>query len=201
MQFHTIVALLAAGLAPAHVQAAAIPATNSSSLVLYHTRILDVGTLEYWGIPQPEGAISVASVNNDFDWDAGWGDSEKYDPAAFVSARGIIQPRCGSNQVHCANSNLAHAPACSKLYSTLFKNPRGGIDPNVRGVLYNGDGGSCVFSWHHHVPNMQNGFLLSAAEKMAWGCAGNVGISAYATDVSLNGVCTVQCLSSARNCF
>jgi hypothetical protein len=71
---------------------------SNRSLVLYHTRILDVGTLEYWGIPQPQGAASFASVANAFDWDAGWGDSEveTYAPAP-------IQARCGSNQHHCAD--------------------------------------------------------------------------------------------------
>lgn len=197
MQLNTIAVLFATLV---HVQAAAIPATNSSSLVLYHTRILDDGgTLEYWGIPLAEGGIS-AQAANDFDWDAGWGGSETYASPAFDSARGV-QARCGSNQVHCSNSNLAYATACGKLFSSLSNNPKGVINPNVRGIIYVGDGGNCVFSWHHHVPGIQNSDLISAASAMIWRCARNVGLSAYATDVNLHGVCTVQCMSSARSCF
>jgi hypothetical protein len=184
----------------AQVHAAAIPATNASSLVLYHTRILDVGTLEYWGIPQLQGAASVASVANAFDWDAGWGNSEV---EAYAPAPAPIQARCGSNQYHCADSNLADASVCASLISVFAKNRRGGIDPNVRGVLhYNNDGGSCVISWHDYVPNMVNGYLVTAASKILWGCGiYQTRVSGYANDVSLNGVCTTQCMSSARNCF
>ena len=120
---------------------------------------------------------------------------ETYGPAP-------IQARCGSNQHHCADSNLADTMTCASLTSILTQNRRGGIDPNVRVVLhYNNEGGTCVISWHDHVPNMVNGYLVTAANKVLWSCGvSQTRVSGYATDVSLNGVCTTQCLSSARNC-
>ena len=195
LHLQVIAVLLTAGWA--HIQAAALPraAFNSSSLVLLHTRILDNGRLEYWGAPTAEG-----EATSDFGWDVGWGNPEPYDPAAFVSAP--AQRRCGSNQVHCSNANLGSTQACQVLIDALRSNPWGIIPLPSYGMFTITDHGRCGLNWGGQIPGLLNGYLIPAATHTLAGCSNcSPSVSGYATDVNLNGHCTVQCLSKSVGCF
>ena len=182
-----IAILIATGLAQAH--GAAIAAHNASSHALLHTKVLSSGTLRYWGLPSPEDATR--------DWDAGWGE-----PAdGFELPRPAIQRRCGGNVIHCADSNLAHSDVCEALVTVLRNHPRVDVADNVRGLVFSAGSLSCCVSWHDYVGNMVQGYLTDAAAKTLGTCGPGGTISGYASEVSLNNICTTQCLSTASSCF
>lgn len=194
MHLPTVAAVLAVGLA--HAAPTALTAANVSSIILLHTRIMDTGRLEYWGLPSPDGVASK------FNWDDGWDD-----PAESWVPEPALQRRCGGNHVHCHDSNIAHGNVCDIMINILRNNPGAAIDPLAIGVYWIEGNTRCGVSWHHSdIPNMRNGYLVNAALKTRASCTRDTHIardvvSGYATEVSLNGVCTVQCLSMATTCF
>jgi len=186
MHLSKIALLIATGLS--QVQGAAILARDPTPNVLLHTKVLGNGTLEYWGIPSPEDA--------DRNWDEGWGLPGPVEPPSPA-----VQRRCGGNDVHCSNANLARSDVCQALVDDLARNPRAGVPPNVRAIVRHQGSFSCYAAWYDVIGNMVFGYLTNAASKTLGICGPGGTVSGFATDVSLNNVCTVQCLSSAPGCF
>ncbi|KAL2130455.1 hypothetical protein VTI74DRAFT_6366 [Chaetomium olivicolor] len=194
MQLQNIALLVAVGLA--HVQAASVPTSNGVPLVPVYSRVVGNGTLSFWGLPGSDKAAST------FDWEKGWGEG-----AAFVypTPSPSVQRRCGSNQVHCATSNYALTTSCEELINVLWSNPGGWLPDDVRVISYASRPDlTCAISWYNRVPNNRYAYLIPAAQSTFENCkhrSATGGVTGYATDVNLNGVCTVQCLSNALTCF
>ena len=180
MHLTKLTILAAAGLA--HIQAATIPPkVHNTTLVLLESRPVNGGVLETWGLP---------TLN---------------DVAAFSAQASedipTLHRRCGSNNIFCDGNNLAYRPACERLLEIFDKDQGRDVDPRALGLWMNYDIGMCAVSWHHTVPGLKYGHLVKAGYNTFWECFKGRGVSGYATDVNLNGVCTVQCLSSAGLCF
>ncbi len=187
MQLSKLAILMAAGLS--QVQAAALSGRNTTVSSLLHTKVLGPGeTLQFWGIPSPEDATR--------NWDAGWGQPG---PVEAPQPTGI-QRRCGGNIVHCDGSNVARSDICEALVSTLRNNPRTGVAPNVRALIRTQGSFQCLVAWHDFVGNMVFGYLTDAAAKTLGTCGAGGTVSGWASEVSLNNVCTNQCMSNRADC-
>ena len=187
MQLTKLAILMASGLA--QVQAAALSGRNTTANSLLYTKVLGPGeTLQFWGMPSPDDATR--------DWDAGWGL-----PGPVEAPRPTgLQRRCGGNVVHCDGSNLARSDVCEALVNDLRNNPRKGIAPNVGAIVRTQGSFQCFIAWHDFVGNMVFGYLISAAAKTLGTCGPGGTVSGWASDVSLNNVCTNQCISNAARC-
>lgn len=192
MHLQAIAVLLTAGWA--HVQAAALPgpAFDNGPLVLLHTRIIDSGRLEYWGVPPAD-----TTALSDFDWDAGWGNTTEFVPAAAAGpGPAPAASRCGANRGHCSNANLGSRQACDILIHALRSDPWGVIALPSYGIFSITHEGMCGIGWGGQIPGLLNGYLVPAAAMTLEGCTTDSRyLSGYAVDVNLKGHCTVQCLS------
>lgn len=115
-----------------------------------------------------------------------------------------LNKRCGSNQIHCDYTyNRAITGICGLLMDAL------GGDAGLSASQYTSlcftatnlaNNNMCCVSWQETIPGLKRGHLLSAATS-TFSCSQNELVSGWAGDVSLNGVCTVQCLTNQVSCW
>lgn len=112
-----------------------------------------------------------------------------------------LQRRCGSNQVRCDyQSYRADTRICGLLMDAVGGDARLSAsqltdlcftvsNPDLQGNP------RCCMSWPRRISGLVRGHLLGAATA-SFRCDRDTLVSAYVSDVDLNGYCTVQCLSN-----
>lgn len=179
MLLHNLALLVAAGLSSVH--AMTIPTINNTTLVLLDSHHVDGVTIQTWGFPTIEAANAAVF-------------------AAAADTPTLSRRQCGDRRIECHGSNLAHRTGCERLLETFDKDQGREVDPRAVGLWYSGVG-YCAVSWHHPVPGLRFGHLVRAGYDTFWECYKGQSVSGYATNVNLNGVCNIQCLSSSMTCF
>ncbi|KAF3811773.1 hypothetical protein GCG54_00014525 [Colletotrichum gloeosporioides] len=192
MQLNSLTLALAAGLA-VNVQGAAIlPPRNETEPVLMYSRMVEAGTLDYWG--------SASELSNTFDWDTAWMNQASWPPVASP-AGSEANAQCGSNNVFCSDTNGAPTDLCKRLVNTLLNN-RGVIVPsNVNGISLTSDRSICWIGWRDTIINMPQGNLIDAAAATIGKCGSADAVSGWAENVNLNNICSRQCLSDRLGCW
>ncbi|KAJ3962730.1 hypothetical protein N0V92_000522 [Colletotrichum tropicale] len=192
MQLNSLTLALVAGLA-VNVQGAAILVPrNETAPVLMYSRVVEAGTLEYWG--------STSDSSATFDGDAAWENQASWPPVASP-AGSEANAQCGSNNVFCSDTNGAPTDLCKRLVNTLLNN-RGVIVPsNVNGISLTSDRSICWIGWRDTITNMPQGNLIDAAATTIGKCGSDDAVSGWAENVNLNNVCSRQCLSDRLGCW
>ncbi|KAI8191364.1 hypothetical protein K4K48_007853 [Colletotrichum sp. SAR 10_66] len=149
MQLNSLTLALAAGLA-VNVQSAAILVTrNETEPVLMYSRVVEAGTLEYWG--------STSDSSATFDGDAAWENQASWLPVASPAAS-EANAQCGDNNIFCSDTNGASTDLCKRLVNTLLNN-RGVIVPsNVNGISLTSDRSICWIGWRDTIINMPQAY-------------------------------------------
>ncbi|KAK4235405.1 hypothetical protein C8A03DRAFT_17855 [Achaetomium macrosporum] len=189
MHLQNILVPLAASVAS--VRAAAVPnlppGFPQGSYSLLHSRPLENGTLYYWGDASEAAKAKI-------DWDAGWDENAVDVPTPSPIP---MQRRCGSNVVHCSNTNLARTDVCQQAVDALRANLGGSIAYPVQVISFRSGDFWCNIAWADRINNLVNGYLVAAASKTLGLCGTTGSVSGWADDVSLNNICTTQYMSNA----
>ncbi|KAK2751861.1 hypothetical protein CKAH01_17782, partial [Colletotrichum kahawae] len=192
IQLNSLTLALATGLA-INVQGTAIRAPrNESEPMLMYSRMVEAGTLQYWG--------STSESSAKFDWDAAWENQASWPPVAS-SAVLYANEQCGSNNVVCSDTNGAPTDLCKRLINTLLNSPGVIVPSNVNGVSLTSDRSICWIGWRDTITNMPQGNLVDAAAATMGKCGSAVDVSGWAENVNLNNVCSRQCLSNRLGCW
>ncbi|KAK4142522.1 uncharacterized protein C8A04DRAFT_29796 [Dichotomopilus funicola] len=200
---------------------------SQNHLTHLHTHNLPYGTLSYWGIPGRESPDWNWTLNLNTTTHNHPSNHQTQHPARRPAQHcGANIVYCNDTSAH-----PAPATTCSHLLTVLSETQHQAIDPNTRAVYlttprlaartYHSpnnhntgygqnrgnrkeeeeEGDTCVLSWHTRVPGLVNGHLVEAAVDTLLLCHEGGRVAGYATAVSLNGVCTVECLSGGAECF
>lgn len=131
------------------------------------------GNLTFWGPPN-NGTTTTGDVVDD-------------------TALPQVEKRCGGINVECDDKHEAYTSVCSALIGTLSS---AGVSKSPRSICLTQSGTTCCVSWGNEVTGLTQNQLRAAADKSMSTCGSSGLVSAIARDVSLNGVCTNQCLSN-----
>ncbi|KAH6612885.1 hypothetical protein B0J18DRAFT_70328 [Chaetomium sp. MPI-SDFR-AT-0129] len=203
---------------------------NTHSQTHLHTTTLPYGTLSYWGIPGPESPtwdwnwnsnLNTTTHNRPLHHPS---NHQARHPTQHcganivycndTSAHPAPAPTCShlltvlSETQHQAidpNTRAVYLTTprlASKTYKNNNINHHGTADTLSRDTkVKEEEEDTCVLSWHTRVPGLVNGHLVEAAVDTLLLCHEGGQVAGYATAVSLNGVCTVECLSGGAECF
>lgn len=192
----------------------------------YHTTNLPYGTLSYWGIPGPESPAWDWNLDLNTTTHHRPSAHQTRHQTQHCGANIVY---CNDTSTHPApattcshlltvlseTQHQAIDPNTRAVYLTTPRLATRNYDDdndndnnnNSYSVEKHGnmdrdkDEDICVLSWHTRVPGLLNGHLVEAAVDTLLQCHDGGRVAGYATAVSLNGVCTVECLSGGAEFF